>query len=198
VAVPPRRIVLVLVALLGFSLLAVSVVLMSRDADETSAPSYVNMVIPLQETFSKYGATVAFSRDEGAPTYEIVINMPDFIKAIPSMQRKNILSPNLTPGYIDRHPITLVKAGALSISAGSLFIIYKYGGETRTINFATFLMDLDDYGHLQKREMFSFSLTKELFDKIEWKDFRVSTLPKLAPNYRESPWLTDIVTSELK
>jgi hypothetical protein len=211
-----RRVFLVSGTLLGFSLLAVSFVLMSRDADEGAflishtpgeslklldpgkAPdiAYADEASHLQEVFSDFGATVAYSREDGVPTYEIAIDRMKFMRAIPSLQAKEILSPELTATDARRRQNSLAIYCATYMSATTLESLYRFRGETGNMKIATFLMDPDESGHPLKRELFQFTFTRDLFDKIDWDNFQIKNLPKVTPGYREGPWLQEAMKHE--
>ena len=103
-------------------------------------------ITALKVVCSQFGANVEFSQNKGVSTYEILIDRTDFIRAIPRLQEKRLLNPDLTQSDINRRPLSTIAYGASFLSTMTVFFNYKNKRETGPMKLTTVLMDPDEYG----------------------------------------------------
>jgi len=171
------------VALFAFSAFAVSPV-----------PCKADDLAELQTLLSPYGGSVEMKSTGGVPTYEFSLNKREFMATVPILQKLHMLNPDMTPTYINLHPVTLSVVTAQEMS---VVVLQKlYSGDSNHVRIVAFLMEPDDFGHLQEHEMFHFSFTKSLFQKIDWDNFEMTKFSKVAPGFAFSDWALSTVSSE--
>lgn len=149
----------------------------------------------LQTMLSPWGVSVEEQQTKNLRAYEFAINKRELMIAMPDLQSAGLINRDLDETFINRHQVTLIMIAAQDIAVAALTSIYK-SKDADLVNMSFFLMSPDEFGHPQKKDLFRFSFTRALFEKIDWDNFEMQNFPKIAPKFKISPWLATALARE--
>ena len=121
------------------------------------------------------------------PKIVITLNRNEVIASLHEKEQAGLLNPIFTSGYIDAHKNSLAIVTGLVHSAMELDDAYK-GTSIDQSHVQVVMILPNDYGPSQKIALFDFDFNRALYDKIDWDHFDPTTIPKVVPKFRYSPW----------
>jgi hypothetical protein len=141
----------------------------------------------LQAVLMTIGVTQALDRAKTPPQTVITLDRNVLIAALRRKEESGLLNPIFTAGYINTHKNSLAIVTGLVHSA--MEVDDAYGNTNIDQSHVVVVMVLaDDYGHRQKIPLFSFDFNRALYNKIDWEHLDPANMPKVALNFRYSPW----------
>jgi hypothetical protein len=101
--------------------------------------------------------------------------------------KSNGLRRETTETFFRSHPYSMGAAFALNTAKVALHGRGRiFEGFPVTVTGS--MIEIDDYGHTEKRKIFSFTLTADLDAKIDWDHFNGEAFQKVAPDFRFTEW----------
>lgn len=141
-----------------------------------------NMGIRVSRVEGKRVTTLTLHCDE----HKVITEM------IPGMQAAGLMDPDLTKMEISNQPIVHATGAAIIVASTVVRTAYEDAyQDSKTLDRLKVQANLeapDDFGHLHEHPIFSFTFSRALYRKIDWKHFQIIKLPEIAPGFQFSPW----------
>ncbi len=147
------------------------------------------------QAMSYTGATFATKNIQGVTNLDIRIDENKLLAAIPALQQAGLLNPDINQTAINLMPISLSSVVAQEISLAALMFMY-HDSQVDQIHVNSYLQMPDDYGHMEDHLMHSFSFDRKLYSRINWQNFQMDKLAKVAPGFKYSRWVLSKVADE--
>lgn len=143
----------------------------------------------LQAVLMTVGVTQTIDWTKTPRQIAITLDRNAVIASLQEKEQAGLLNPVFTAGYINTHKNSLAIVTGLVHSAMELDEAYQNTNTDRS-RVRVVMVLADDYGHRQKIPLFSFGFDRALYNKIDWEHFDPADIPKVAQNFRYSPWAT--------
>jgi hypothetical protein len=158
-------------------------------ADNASSPNPVLGGMnhhEFQNSLNNFGISYTLNKN----VVEIDINQDKALESVPSMQTSGMMNPDITQTEINTNPV--MYAGLIGLVFSGLIVndVYTTTNSDNLI-FKGYLLSADDYGNMKKHLTYTFAFSRNLFNKINWKNFSTNGIPKIAPNFKFSEWYTN-------
>lgn len=140
--------------------------------------------------FSSFGYHSTPSVDSKSCNMKIVLKKSDLIDKVPVLQKLGILNPDITQTRINQQPNLIAMTFAVSMAPVVTKELYDSQQGVDKCHFVQFLDDVDDYGHDEQIEMFSYNFNRKLHKRVNWDNFDSKNLMKIAPGFHFSPEFT--------
>jgi hypothetical protein len=152
-----------------------------------SARANLNPHDDLQAVLMTIGVTQTTDRTKTPRQTVITLDRNALIAALRRKEESGLLNPIFTAGYIDTHKNSLAIVTGIVHSAMEVDDAYRNTNLDRS-HMLVVMVSADDYGHRQKIPLFSFDFNRALYNEIDWEQFDPANMPKVALNFRYSPW----------
>lgn len=140
---------------------------------------------PLEFTsmLTSFGITYKKTNDN----IDIYMNENKLLQKIPEMQALGALNPEITQTQINLAPTMLTAISGLYFTTAIIPYIYKTT-KVDQMHFKLYLITQNDYGNDETHLYVSFNFNRTLYAKINWDNFQISNLVKIAPHFKYSEW----------
>lgn len=147
------------------------------------------------ESMSYTGAQFSSRNTQGITNVDIHIDEQKLLNAVPALVQAGLLNPQINQTIINLMPVTLSYVVAQSVSLATVIFMYQ-NSRIDKLHITSYLQVPDDYGHLENHLIHSFSFNRKLYERIDWRNFQIDKLPKVAPGFKYSRWFMQKVTDE--
>ena len=152
-----------------------------------TAPAWASDWTNILKAQPSFGCTVDSTPVGVVTRVNVTCDRQKVIEAMPMLQRIGLMNPDLTQTQLNAMPNT-VATGFLLQDVGAMINPMYRGTSAQETAWDAALTVPDDYGHLQRKTVFSFHFTRALNNRIDWNNFEIANLAKVAPHFWFSPW----------
>ncbi len=114
----------------------------------------------------------------------VFINQKTVMHSMRALQKAGYLDRNLTQTEASFYPSLLPASLSMRYTIDILKNIYVKNANADVIHINAYLLSFDLYGNNEKAICYSFDFNRELYKKINWKNFQISNLKRVAPNFK--------------
>jgi hypothetical protein len=133
-----------------------------------------------------FGCEAKLNKDPQHSRIDLSCDHGDVVQKIPTLQQLGVLNSELGQTYINQHEDLMV--GVVMLFASTMILPPAYKSSAiDAVEFRGTETIVDDYGHKQQVDAFSFHFNRKLFQKIDWGNFDSKRLMKIAPGFRFGP-----------
>lgn len=175
-------------------LATLAAIILAATASNASGPS----LEAVESGLHTMGITVSRQENNGLTTLTIDCNEATAVESIPALQAKGVMNPNVTRTQVNLAPVSFSTMVALLGVVAYIQPLYHDSKNTNQLTAKVNLLTPDDYGHLQIHPLFSFSFSRDLFNRIDWDNFEDVRFPRVAAHFKYSQWFKDHSENELR
>jgi hypothetical protein len=107
------------------------------------------------------------------------IDLSTMVDKTSDLQAKGIIRPDVTASHVKAHAWTTASAFALKVEPLFIVTVFKNSPEIDHCNFGAAFIGFDGKPEIA----FTFSLTRALYDKVDWSSFTPTDLPNVAQDF---------------
>jgi hypothetical protein len=149
-----------------------------------------------QDSNKEFGVTLTKTKQGDTTTVTSTIDEAQSHELIGWLKSVGGMNPDLTDTAENLMPIRLNFVAAITIAESALMVVYSDDATTNKVKYVAQLDAVDEFGHSQVHELFSFDFTRALYDKINWDRMMPKNLPKAAHNFHISTWANKAMSEE--
>ena len=141
----------------------------------------------LQQELHSFGVNETIDWNVKPRKVAIYLDQQRVISSIPNMQEMGLLNPDITQTTINLYPNAISITVATEMAVLKTIDAYSHSGIDEAV-FSISLVVSDEYGHEQTKPLFSYRFNRALNNRINWDNFQIGNLPKVALGFRYSNW----------
>lgn len=134
--------------------------------------------------FNGFGYSASLNTTNGCRV-TMKLDEDTFVKAVPDITAAKLLNPEVvTQTMVNTQPTVVSLIFAMEMASSVIKQTYIANLKVSRCEFEQKLIETDDYGHDQIKQMFTFNFSRILNDKINWDKFDNTKLSKISPQFR--------------
>lgn len=139
------------------------------------------------QALNSFGCSASRKPEHSATAISVTCDQKKFLVEMPALQKLGLINPDITQTQLNSTP-DLYATGFLLMMTDSLIQPLYRDKKVGTTTWDAGLVVPDLYGNTKREKVFSFKFTRKLNDRINWDNFSATNLPKIAPEFRTTPW----------
>jgi hypothetical protein len=122
------------------------------------------------------------------------IDLGTMVAKTSDLQAKGLIRPDVTPAHVKAHAWTTASVFALKVEPLFVVTVFKNSPEIALCHFGQAFVDFDGKPQIA----FTFSLTRAMYDKVDWSNFTPTDLPSVVQNFTLGPDIAQHMRAESK
>jgi len=122
------------------------------------------------------------------------IDLAEMVAKTSDLQAKGMIREDVDPAHVKAHAWSTASAFALKVEPLFVVTVFKNSPEINLCHFGVAFVDFDGKPQIA----FTFSMTRALYDKIDWSHFTGTDLPTLVPDFTLGPDTSEHISAESK
>lgn len=143
-----------------------------------------------------HGVTVYADDEPTGKTIRVVVDEKLLLDNYQYWKDLHAVRSETTETYFRSHPYGLAASFALMSVAPFLSGFFAPFDGAPATKIKGSLIEPDSYGQAVEHQIFSFTFTKKMNDKINWEGFNAESFQTIAPDFHYTPWFVRKYHSE--
>ncbi len=122
------------------------------------------------------------------------IDLARMVAKASDLQAKGLIRPDVTPAHVKAHAWTTASVFALKVEPIFVVTVFKNSPEIQLCHFGQAFVDFDGKPQIA----FTFSLTRAMYDKVDWTHFNPTDLPSVVQDFTLGPDISEHMNAESK
>lgn len=122
------------------------------------------------------------------------IDLAEMVAKTSDLQEKGLIRPDVTPAHVKAHAWTTASVFALKVEPIFVVTVFKNSPEINLCHFGVAFVDFDGKAQIA----FTFSLTRTMYDKVDWSHFTPTDLPSVVQDFTLGPDTARHMSAESK
>ena len=133
-----------------------------------------------------YGQSLGITHNFSKQTLSIYIDQSKILKIIPRLQKAKLVESNLSYTEASFYETQLSAMISLLYITKIIQDLYSSNPKNDQIHVVSYLLSPDIYGNNSKTFCYSFKFNRQLYQKINWKNFQPNNLVNIALDFNVS------------
>ncbi|ARB91293.1 hypothetical protein [Legionella longbeachae] len=135
---------------------------------------------------SIYSQYIGITHHLSKSDLSVYIDQNKILKNSSKLQKKGIIDRNLTNTEISFYDTQLAAIASIPYVTQVIKNLYDLNNKKDQIHIISYLLTTDLYGNKIKSFCYSFNFNRQLYQKINWKNFQSNNIVKIAPDFTVS------------
>ncbi|KTC93236.1 hypothetical protein [Legionella cincinnatiensis] len=135
---------------------------------------------------SIYSPSIGITHNLSKSDLSVYIDQNKILKNISKLQKKGIVDRNLTNTEISFYETQLAAMSSIPYVTQLIKNLYHSNNKKDQIHIISYVLTTDLYGNKIKSFCYSFNFNRQLYQKINWKNFQANNIVKIAPDFAVS------------
>jgi hypothetical protein len=122
------------------------------------------------------------------------IDLAQMVAKTSDLQAKGMIRPDVDAAHVKAHAWTTASVYALKAEPIFLVTVFKNSPEIKLCHFGVGFVDFDGKPQIA----FTFSLTRAMYDKVDWSNFDPTDLPNVVQDFTLGPDISEHMNAESK
>lgn len=131
---------------------------------------------------------VEMRRDRGRQIMDLTVRVQDFVEILPRLQARGMMNPDLSATAARTRAFSLAAVYAQQWAGTLLEPLYRDNRGIDALTVRVHEAFPDDFGHMRREMVLSFEFDRRLYERINWENFELHRLPRVAQNHRFTPF----------
>ncbi len=122
------------------------------------------------------------------------IDLAEMVAKTSDLQAKGLIRQDVDPAHVKAHAWATASAFALKVEPIFVVTVFKNSPEIQLCHFGVAFVGFDGKPQIA----FTFSMTRAMYDKVDWSNFTGTDLPALVPDFTLGPDTSEHISAESK
>ncbi len=122
------------------------------------------------------------------------IDLTKMVSKTSDLQKKGLIRPNVTAAHVKAHAWTTASVYALRVEPIFVVTVFKNSPDIDLCHFGVAFVDFAGKPQIA----FTFSLTRAMYDKVDWTNFTATDLPSVVQDFTLGPDISKHMNAEAK